>query len=63
MPATGEWNKKLRCPNCNKTGMASLSQVDADVPTIHVVPDGFKVVQTEFGPDFHCATCDVAAVP
>lgn len=44
--------------------MASLSQADSDdTPTVHNVPDGFKVVLTEFGPDFLCAACEVAAAP
>ncbi len=64
MPATDEWNEKLRCPNCNKTGMVSLSlNEDADMPTVDGIADGFRVVQTEFGPDFHCTTCNVAVVP
>lgn len=61
---TDEWNEKLQCPSCRKTGMASLSQGERDyAPTVQVVPDGFKVVQTEYGPDFHCEACDVAVEP
>jgi hypothetical protein len=54
------WFENLRCPTCGKTGKASLSQDDDDAPTIQILPDGFKVVDTEHGPDFRCATCDVA---
>jgi hypothetical protein len=44
--------------------MASLSQAEGDQsPTVLTVPDGFKVVQTEYGPDFHCGTCNVAVEP
>ncbi|MDO8981472.1 MAG: hypothetical protein Q7V17_19820 [Afipia sp.] len=44
--------------------MASLSQGESDeMPTVQSVPDGFKVVQTEYGPDFRCEGCDVAAEP
>jgi hypothetical protein len=44
--------------------MASLSQSDdADVPSVEGVPDGFKVVATVHGPDFHCGTCNIAVVP
>jgi hypothetical protein len=58
------WNEDLRCPNCSKAGTASLSQGDnADVPTVHTVPDGFKVVHTPYGPDFRCATCDIPVEP
>jgi hypothetical protein len=59
-----QWNEKLRCPNCGNTGMASLSQGKSDdTPTIQSVPDGFKVIQTQYGPDFHCGTCNVAVDP
>jgi hypothetical protein len=59
-----EWNEELRCPECGKTGLASLSQSDgADTPTIHRVPDGFKVVATQYGPDFYCGICNVAVAP
>jgi hypothetical protein len=44
--------------------MASLSQFkDANMPTVDSVPDGFNAVKTEYGPDFHCGTCNVPAVP
>jgi hypothetical protein len=59
-----EWNEKLRCPNCSKTGMASLSQSEGErTPTVQSVPEGFKVVHTRYGPHFHCGTCDVAVDP
>jgi hypothetical protein len=61
---TDEWNERLRCSNCGRTGIASLSQGDDDrTPTVLSVPNGFKVVQTEYGPDFHCATCNVPVIP
>jgi hypothetical protein len=61
---TDEWNEKLRCPNCGKTGTASLSQSDdTNMATVHSVPDGFKVVATSYAPNFHCASCNVAGVP
>jgi hypothetical protein len=61
---TDEWNEKLRCPICRKTGMASLSQGDGDeTPTFRCVPEGFKVVETEHGGNFFCAVCDVAVDP
>jgi hypothetical protein len=53
-------NEKMRCPQCRNTGIASLSQSeDAQIPTVHGIPDGFIVVQTEYGPDFHCGTCNI----
>ena len=55
-----QWNEKLRCPACHKTGAASLSLGKGDdMPTVQCVPNGFKVVTTEYGPDFHCDTCNV----
>jgi len=58
-----QWNETLRCPVCDKTGRASLSQDNGDTPTIQLVPDGFKVVSTRHGPDFYCGVCDVAVKP
>lgn len=61
---TDEWNETLRCPQCGKTGMASLLQGDGDeAPTVQSVSDGFKAVATEYGPDFQCGTCNVAVDP
>jgi hypothetical protein len=61
---TDEWNEKLRCPKCGRTGTASLSQSDdTNIPTVHSVPDGFKVVATSDAPNFHCASCNVPVVP
>ena len=61
---TDEWSEQLRCPQCRKTGMASLSQgEDHQTPTALSVPDGFKIVQTEYGPNFQCETCNVAVLP
>jgi hypothetical protein len=48
---------------CGKTGMASLSQDDDSIPTVHSVPAGFKVVAGQYSPDFHCTMCNVAVVP
>jgi hypothetical protein len=59
---TDQWTEKLRCSACTNSGIADLSQCDGDqTPTVLSVLDGFKVVQTEYGPDFHCATCNVPA--
>ncbi|MDB5575649.1 MAG: hypothetical protein JWR80_825 [Bradyrhizobium sp.] len=61
---TDQWNEQLCCPNCRKTGMASLTQgKDDQMPAVQSVPEGFKVVQTEYGPDFHCMACNIAVEP
>jgi hypothetical protein len=44
--------------------MASLFQGDGDdVPIAQNVPDGFKIVNTEFGLTFRCGDCDVEVDP
>jgi hypothetical protein len=59
-----EWTETLRCPSCEKTGIASLSQNDLDAPpSVHAVPDGFRVVDGEHGPNFFCEACGMEAEP
>jgi hypothetical protein len=59
-----EWDETLRCPICDKTGKASLRQDEgADTPAVQRAPDGFKVVDTQYGPNFHCEACNVAVNP
>ena len=61
---TDQWDEELRCPQCSNTGVVSLSHPkDAEVPNVKAVPDGFKIVQTEYGPEFHCGTCNIPAAP
>ncbi len=61
---TDRWNERLRCPKCLKTGMVSLTQVEDDeMPTVGDIADGFKVVQTQYGPSFRCEDCGVKVVP
>lgn len=59
-----QWNEVLRCPQCRNSGTASLSlSQHAETPTVEAVHGGFKVVQTEYGPNFRCGDCDVPALP
>jgi hypothetical protein len=59
-----QWNEELRCPQCHQLGIASLSQGSDDpVPTVDRVADGFKAIQTEYGPNFQCGVCDVLVDP
>jgi hypothetical protein len=61
---TDHWNEALRCPKCNNTGIVSLSQFgDALTPTVDSIPDSFMAVHREYGPDFHCAACNIRAEP
>jgi hypothetical protein len=63
-PMIDQWNEVLRCPQCNNTGIASLSQfAEAPIPTVDSAPVGFMVVQSEYGPGFHCAACNIPAEP
>jgi hypothetical protein len=58
------WNEQLRCPQCQQIGLASLSQLlDAEMPIVDCIPDGFKAIKTEYGPNFHCGACDVPGGP
>jgi hypothetical protein len=60
---TDQWTENLRCRACTDTGIATLSQGDGDqMSTVRSIPDGFKVVQTEYGPDFHSENCNVPAL-
>jgi hypothetical protein len=47
------WVKILRCPRCEKTGPAELSQMNGSLDVaVDSLPEGFKVVETEYGIDF-----------
>jgi hypothetical protein len=61
---TDQWNEQLECPQCRQTGLVSLSQPeDAEMPVVDRVSDGFKTIQTECGPNFHCGACAVPVYP
>jgi hypothetical protein len=59
------WTEDLECPNCQKTGVAELSQTDDLSWDVRAdsVPDGFIVIQSKHGIIFHCASCDIAVKP
>jgi hypothetical protein len=58
-----EWNENLKCPRCQKRGIARLRQAEDEMPTALDVPDGFKVVKGRYGIDFHCESCKVPVLP
>ena len=68
MTGRDHWTERLDCPKCGKTGTAQFSQaneqafheVDQDI-RVDLVPIGFKVVLTEFGNSFYCASCGTSA--
>jgi hypothetical protein len=57
-----QWTERLHCVQCNGAGLASLSHLKGNqVPTVESLTGAFRVVHTEYGPDFHCIACKVAA--
>jgi hypothetical protein len=42
--------------------MAGLSRIEGS-PTVDLVPHGLEVVQSQYGPDFRCRTCNVLVLP
>jgi hypothetical protein len=53
------WVEDLRCPQCGQTGTAAFSQADGFfVVQVVSVSDGFRTIQTEYGPNFCCSSCD-----
>jgi hypothetical protein len=61
---TDQWNEELHCPQCRQIGLASLSRSkENEMPIVDRVPDGFKAVHTDYGPDFHCGVCNIPVVP
>jgi hypothetical protein len=59
-----QWNEPLECPQCHQAGLVSLCQPrDAGTPIVHYLPDGFKAIHTEYGPNFHCGACGVPIQP
>jgi hypothetical protein len=67
MTGRDNWTESLECPKCRNTGIAKFSQAkgrafhegDQDV-RVDLVPIGFRVVMTEFGGSFYCATCGIS---
>ena len=58
------WNENLRCLLCGKDGLARVSQHPSDETLeFECVPEGFMVVMGQYGPNFYCTRCDVAAKP
>src|ERR1700694_4408265 len=49
MVVLDRWVENLRCPICRKTGTARLSQADGWSVLMDTVPEGFRVVGSEYG--------------
>jgi predicted RNA-binding Zn-ribbon protein involved in translation (DUF1610 family) len=68
MTGRDHWTESLNCPKCGKTSTVNFSQAtgrashegDQDI-RVDLVPIGFKVVLTEFGNSFYCASCGTSA--
>jgi predicted RNA-binding Zn-ribbon protein involved in translation (DUF1610 family) len=66
-----KWTEMLRCPNCGATAMVKLSQANPASPAyrdggdqnvrVELAPSEFRVVVTELGCQFYCASCGVSA--
>jgi len=59
------WIEKLCCPICQNIAEADLSTADEyswDVKA-DSIPEGFKLVRTDGGSNFYCASCDVPVEP
>jgi hypothetical protein len=54
------WIENLVCHRCKKDGIAALSTEDKLSWDVQVenVPEGFKAVLSEYGVNFHCASCN-----
>jgi hypothetical protein len=59
------WVENLRCPICGKTGVAQLSVEDAYswVAQVDSAPEGFKVIQFDYGSNFYCTLCNSPVEP
>ena len=58
------WVENLRCPQCEKTGPADLSQMDDSFDIrVDSVSEGFTVIESEHGITFYCFSCDVPVEP
>ena len=64
MASREHWVENLRCPQCEKTGPAGLSQMD-DSFDIHVdsVAEAFRVIESVYGITFYCSSCNVPVDP
>jgi hypothetical protein len=64
MIADDHWVEILRCPQCEKTGPAELSQMNGSLDIkVDSLPEGFKLVESEYGIDFYCSSCDCRVDP
>jgi hypothetical protein len=63
--ARDHWVEDLGCPNCRKTGVALLSDVNEYSLDIRVdaVPEGFEIVRSKHGIEFYCASCEIPVDP
>jgi hypothetical protein len=57
------WVENLRCPACRKTGAARLSQADGWNVHVDNLPEGFYFIQSEYGSNFYCSSCDSPVEP
>jgi hypothetical protein len=58
--AREHWIENLMCRRCEKDGVAVLSTEDklSWIVQVESVPEGFRVIQSEYGSSFYCSSCD-----
>lgn len=58
------WHEQLRCPVCGKIGVADMSlDSTGDTIIVDAISNGFRSVDTRYGPIFFCDTCDLEVNP
>jgi hypothetical protein len=64
MSSRDRWVENLRCPQCEKSGPAELSQMDgsSDIQ-VDSFPEGFRVIESVHGINFYCCSCNCPAEP
>jgi hypothetical protein len=51
--------KFFAVPGAKRPAPAELSQMNGSLDVaVDSLPEGFKVVETEYGIDFYCSSCD-----
>jgi hypothetical protein len=63
--AREHWIENLMCRRCKKDGIAVLSTDNKLSWEVQVesVPEGFRTVQSEYGVNFCCASCNSPVEP
>jgi hypothetical protein len=64
MASREHWVENHRCPKCDKTGTAELSQMDDSFDIrVDSVAEAFRVIESVYGITFYCSSCNVPVDP